>query len=66
MAPGGPQPGAPLPGQPLLPPEQRDSVRLAGVSKTYGTGKEALIDVDLVIRQVASDLSTEDPPCGCL
>ena len=38
-------------GQPLLPPEQRDSVRLEGVSKTYGTGKEALIDVDLTIPE---------------
>ena len=40
-----------MPGQPLPPPERRDSVRLAGVSKTYGTGKEALIDVDLVIPE---------------
>jgi cell division transport system ATP-binding protein len=38
-------------GQPLPPAERPDSVRLAGVSKIYGTGKEALIDVDLVIPE---------------
>ena len=40
-----------MPGQPLPPAERPDSVRLVGVNKTYGTGKEALIDVDLVIRE---------------
>ena len=40
-----------MPGQPLSPPEQRDSVRLTGVSKTYPNGKAALIDVDLVIPE---------------
>ena len=38
-------------GQPLPPAERLHSVRLVGVSKTYGTGKEALIDVDLVIPE---------------
>ena len=40
-----------MPGQPLPLPERRDSVRLTGVSKIYGTGKGALIDVDLVIPE---------------
>jgi cell division transport system ATP-binding protein len=40
-----------MPGQPLPPAERHDSVRLTGVSKTFGTGKEALIDVDLVIPE---------------
>jgi len=40
-----------LPDQPLPPAERPDSVRLEGVSKTYGTGKEALIDVDIVIAE---------------
>jgi len=35
----------------MAPPERHDSVRLAGVSKVYGTGKEALLDVDLVIPE---------------
>jgi cell division transport system ATP-binding protein len=40
-----------MPGQPLPPAARPDSVRLEGVSKVYGTGKEALIDVDLVIHE---------------
>ncbi len=40
-----------MPGQPQPPAARPDSVRLEGVSKTYGTGKEALIDVDLVIPE---------------
>jgi cell division transport system ATP-binding protein len=40
-----------MPGQPLPPPARPDSVRLTGAGKTYGTGKAALIDVDLVIPE---------------
>jgi cell division transport system ATP-binding protein len=40
-----------MPGQPLPPAERPDSVRLENVGKTYGTGKEALIDVNLVIPE---------------
>ena len=40
-----------MPGQPLPPAARPDSVRLEGVSKRYGTGKEALVDVDLVIPE---------------
>jgi len=44
-------PGPAVPGQPLPLAERPDSVRLVNVSKTYGTGKEALIDVDLLIPE---------------
>ena len=40
-----------MPAPPPPPAERPDSVRLESVSKTYGTGKEALIDIDLVIRE---------------
>jgi len=40
-----------MPGQPLPQAERPESVRLENVSKTYGTGKEALIDVDLTIPE---------------
>jgi cell division transport system ATP-binding protein len=40
-----------LPGQPLPPAERPDSVRLVGVTKTYPNGKQALIDVDLLIPE---------------
>ncbi len=44
-------PGAPVPGQPPPLLERTDSVRLEGVTKTYPNGKQALIDVDLVIPE---------------
>ena len=44
-------PGVPVPGQPPPLPERTDSVRLEGVTKTYPNGKQALIDVDLVIPE---------------
>jgi ABC-type multidrug transport system fused ATPase/permease subunit len=49
--PGPAQPGSPNPGQPLPPQEARSAVLLQGVSKTYASGKEALISVDLVIPE---------------
>jgi cell division transport system ATP-binding protein len=51
VAPGPTQPGVPLSAAPSAPLVRPDSVRLEGVSKTYGTGKDALLDVDLAIPE---------------
>jgi cell division transport system ATP-binding protein len=50
-APGPLPPGAPVPGLPPEPLERAVSVRLDRVTKAYPNGKQALVDVDLVVPE---------------